>query len=61
MRTTYSVFATLLLSAVPSVSSAQIVVPHPQHAGPVIARLDHVIPVAKPFRRQVCRSSTSRR
>lgn len=46
MRTRYPVFATLLLSAVPSVSFAQIVVPYRQPAGPVIARLDHVVPVA---------------
>jgi hypothetical protein len=46
MRKTYSVFATiLLLSSVPSVSFAQIVVPYGSD-GNHVARLDHVVPVA---------------
>ena len=47
MRATYSVFATiLLLSAVPSVSFAQIVVPYGHGYGNHVARLNHVVPVA---------------
>jgi hypothetical protein len=46
MRTTHSVFATiLLLSAVTSVSFAQIVVPYGRD-GNHVGRLDHVVPVA---------------
>lgn len=45
MRTTYTVLATmLLLSAFPSVSVAQIVVPY--RAGNHVARLNHGVPVA---------------
>ena len=45
MRTTYTVPATvLLLSAFPSVSVAQIVVPY--RAGNHVARLNHGVPVA---------------
>ncbi len=47
MRIAYSAFATMLLvSAVPSVSVAQILVPYTKLAASRVARLDHVVPVA---------------
>jgi hypothetical protein len=47
MRIAYSAFATMLLvSAVPSVSFAQMLVPYTQVEASRVARLDHVVPVA---------------
>jgi len=46
MRTTYSLFAAILLSAIPSASVAQIVVAYPPIDAPRVARLDHIVPVA---------------
>jgi hypothetical protein len=47
MRIAYSAFATMLLvSALPSVSFAQILVPYTKIAASRVARLDHVVPVA---------------
>lgn len=43
---TYSALVIVLLTAAPSASFAQIVVPYPQVEAPRVARLDHVVPVA---------------